>query len=136
VLAELGDPAAVPALLRAVDDPAAAVRATAAQALGRTAPGDPAVAAALSRRLAIERDPLCEVDLAWNLAKTGDRSGLARIRERLQDGNSDAVRAEAAMALGEVGDKTDIALLHRALDGGTGLVRKQASLAVQKLEKT
>jgi hypothetical protein len=35
-----------------------------------------------------------------------------------------------------VGDKTDIALLHRALDGGTGLVRKQASMAVQKLEKT
>ncbi len=136
VLAELADPAAVPALLLALDDPGAAVRAGAVQALGRTAPSDPAVAAALKRRLAVERDALCQVDLAWNLAKGGDRSALPRIRERLLEGNPENVRAEAAMALGEVGDKTDIALLHRALDGGTGLVRKQASMAVQKLEKT
>jgi HEAT repeat protein len=136
VLGELADPAAVPALIPALDDPSAAVRAAAAQALGRTAPTDPAATAALRRRLAVERDPLCQVDLAWNLAKSGDRSGLPRIRELLGEGNSEDVRAEAAMALGEVGDKTDIALLHRALDGGTGLVRKQASMAVQKLEKT
>jgi HEAT repeat protein len=136
VLADLGDAAAAPALLRAVEDPAPAVRAEAARALGRVAPTDPGVAAALRARLAVERDPLCQVDLAWNLAKTGDRSGLPRIRELLREGNSEAARAEAAMALGEVGDKTDIALLHQALDGGTGLVRKQASMAVKKLEKT
>ncbi|HET9300213.1 MAG TPA: HEAT repeat domain-containing protein [Candidatus Polarisedimenticolaceae bacterium] len=136
VLGEIAHPAALPALLPALDDPSAAVRAGAAQALGRIAPADPAVLAALKRRLALERDTLCQVDLAWNLAKGGDRSAVPRIRELLAEGNPEVVRAEAAMALGEVGDKTDIALLHRALDGGTGLVRKQASMAVQKLEKT
>jgi HEAT repeat protein len=136
VLADLGDPSAVPALLRALEDPDARVRGAAGHALGRTAPADPAVLDGLRRQFSKEDDPLCQVDLAWNLARGGDRRGLPRIRELLLAGPSEAVQAGAATALGEVGEKNDIALLHRALVGGTGLVRKQASMAVQKLEKT
>ena len=136
VLADLGERAAVPALLPALADPSPEVRAVVAHALGKTAPEAPEVLEGLKQRLQIEDDPLCQVDLAWNLARGGDRTGLPLIRELLLKGTSEAVQAESAMALGEVGEKNDIALLHRVLDGGTGLVRKQASLAVQKLEKT
>jgi HEAT repeat protein len=136
VLADLPDRSSVPALLRALEDPAPPVRARVSHALGKAAPKDPEVLSALKRRFTTEDDPLCQVALAWNLARGGDRTGLPRIRQLLLEGASENVQAESAMALGEVGDRTDIALLHRVLDGGTGLLRKQASLAVQKLEKT
>jgi HEAT repeat protein len=136
VLSGVGDRSAVPALLRALGDPAPTVRSLASHALGRIAPEDMGVLSGLRHQFERESDPLCEVDLALNLARGGDRRGLPRIRELLLAPSGEAVQAEAAMALGEVGEKNDIALLHRVLDGGTGLVRKQASLAVQKLEKT
>lgn len=136
VLAGVGDRSSLPALLRALADPVPSVRARASHALGKIAPKDMGVLTGLRHQFELESDPLCQVALAWNLARGGDRRGLLRIRELLLPPSGEDVQAEAAMALGEVGEKNDIALLHRVLDGGTGLVRKQAFLAVQKLEKT
>jgi HEAT repeat protein len=134
-LIAIGDRSSVPVLVRALDDPNYKVRALASHALGTIAPADAEVAGALRKRLAAEDHPLVQVDLAWNLARGGDRSEVPRLRELLFKGSPEDVRAEAAIALGEVGDKTDIALLNRAMDDKKGLVRKQAFLAVEKLEK-
>jgi epoxyqueuosine reductase len=54
-LGNLGDPAAVPALLKALHDPSAVVRAHAAWALGRI--GEPSALEILRKRLTRERDP-------------------------------------------------------------------------------
>ena len=53
-------------------------------------------------------------DLAWNLVRMGDSSGLEVLRHYLFRGEPDIVRAEAAMALGDIGEESDIQLLKKA----------------------
>ena len=136
VLGELGDPASVPVLLRALDDPFADVRSRSAHALVTLAPTDAAVHDAMRRRIDVEPEPLPQVHLAWCLAKLGDRSQLATIRRLLADSTAEEVRAEAALALGEVGELDDVPRLEQAVRGeGIGLVRREAYLAIQKLKR-
>jgi HEAT repeat protein len=89
----------------------------------------------MRERLEQEEDGMVRVDLAWSLAAIGDRSRLDVIREMLFRGDPEDVRAEAARALGEVGDDTDVSLLERAMDDKKGLVRQEAYAALQRLKE-
>ncbi len=133
VLRDLADRSSVPALLRALEDPFFKVRSQAAFALARVAPDDAEVRQALHRRLEREQDQIAIVDLAWCLAKMNDPSRLDLIRELLFRGQPEDVRAEAAIALGEVGDASDVPRLERALRDKKGLVRKEARRALERL---
>jgi HEAT repeat protein len=134
-LGEIGDRSSVPTLLRGLEDPFFKVRSLSAHALWELAPDDPEVEAAIKRRLEMERQQMARVDLAWNLARMGDPEGLEVLRLFLFRGDPEDVRAEAAMALGEVGDESDIERLKRAANDKKGLVRQQAVIAIEKLEE-
>lgn len=136
VLGEVGDASSVPVLIRSLEDPFYKVRSMAAHALARLAPDDARVRDALVRRLEVEDIPMTRVDLAWALVKTGDRSAIETVRKLLFEGQPEDVRAEAAMALGDVGDAEDIPWLEKALGDKKGLVRKEAQDSLQKLRKS
>lgn len=135
VLGLLGDASSVPVLLAALEDPYYKVRSLAAHSLLSIAPDSAEVAAALRDRLAVEDNGMVQVDLAWNLAKAGDRGHMGVIRTLLFEGDPEDVRAEAAIALGEVGDKSDVRLLEKAMNDKKGLVRQKAFLSLQKLKE-
>ena len=135
VLGLLGDRSSVPVLCDSLGDSYFKVRSLAAHSLADLAPDDAEVVASMTRRLEIEEHQMVRVDLAWSLAKSGDRSHLDVLRTLLFRGDPEDVRAEAAMALGDVGDKSDIPRLERAINDKMGLVREQAHLAVQKLKE-
>lgn len=134
-LRQLGDRSSVPALLRALEDPYFKVRSLAAHALGTLAPDDPAVADALRARLAAEDVAMTRVDLAWNVVRCGDRSAMQVLRDQLFRGNPEDVRAEAARALGEVGEAQDVPLLSKAMTDKKGLVRSEAFKSFEKLKE-
>ncbi len=132
---EMGDRQLLPALAAALDDPFFRVRCRAAHALVELAPDDAEVREALTHRLSAETEGLARVDLAWSLARMGDRSHFDVIRSLLRAGTEE-VRAEAAMALGDVGDLSDVARLEEALRAdGTGMVWREAYVAIQKLKR-
>jgi HEAT repeat protein len=99
------------------------------------APDDPSVAQDLRRRLEIEDTGMTRVDLAWSLAVCGDRSQLVVVRDLLFRGNPEDVRAQAARALGEVGEPRDIPLLQKAMLDKKGLVRSEAYSSLQKMKE-
>jgi HEAT repeat protein len=134
ILRGLSDASSVPALLRALDDPYYKVRSLAAHALATVAPDDPEVLASLREALQGEEVAITRVDLAWSLARCGDRSGMPVLREQLFRGNPEDVRAEAALALGEVGEAQDTPLLERAIQDKKGLVRSAAFKSLEKLK--
>ena len=135
VLGQLGDDSSVPVLIGALEDPFYKVRSLAAHALADLAPGDSEVHEAVRARLEEEPHEVCRVDMAWSLAKGGDRSRMEVIRNLLSRAADDYGRAEAAMALGDIGEDTDIRLLEKAMNDKSGLVRREAYLAVQKLKE-
>jgi len=135
MVGEMGERRLLPALTVALDDPFYRVRCRAALALVELAPDDQEVKAALTRRLSAETVELAQVDLAWSLARMGDPSHVARIRSLLWAGTEE-VRAEAAMALGDVGDESDVPRLEQAFRAeGTGVLRREAYVAIQKLKR-
>ncbi len=134
VLGEFGDASSVPVLLRALDDPYFKVRSLSAHTLAKVAPSDPQAREAVIRRFAVEEEAMTRVDLAWALAGMGDRSGIPILRELLFKGQPQEVRAEAAKALGEVGEPSDRALLKRASRDKQGMVRDAVSKALDRLE--
>lgn len=135
-LGDLGDPSSVPALERALEDPYFKVRSLAAHALGKIAAKDPQVQSSLAARLAQEDNGMVKVDLAWNLGLGGNRAHMDVLRDLLFKGDPEDVRAEAARALGEVGEAADVALLQRALGDKKGLVRQEAAKSMEKLKKS
>ena len=135
-LGELADRSSISFLIEALDDPYHGVRSMAAQSLVELAPDDAAVREALERRMSGETQALTQVDLAWSLARLGNRSHVDRIRSLLFEGSPEEVRAEAAMALGDVGDETDLARLEKALQADASLVRREAYVAIQKLKRS
>jgi HEAT repeat protein len=135
-IGDLGDASSIPALVRALDDPYFKVRSLASHSLGKIAAKDEQVLAALRARLAAEEHGMVKVDLAWNLALGGDRSRVAVVRSMLFEGDPEDVRAEAARALGEIGEDSDVALLQRALGDKKGLVRQEAFKSLEKLKKS
>ncbi len=132
-LKEIADRSSVPALLKALEDPYFKVRSLSAHALAKVAPSEAEVREALARRLEVETEELTRVDLAWALAKTGDRSAMGIVRELLLKGGLPEVRAEAALALGEVGEPADRDLLAVAARDKKGLVRHEASRSLEKI---
>lgn len=136
VLGEIGDLSSVAALSEALDDPSGAVRSRAAHALVALSPEEPGVQAALRKRLDAEKESMPTVDLAWCLARVGDRSSVDKIRALLAGGETEQVRAQAAMALGEVGEPADVTLLQKAIErNDVGAVRREAYVAIQKLKR-
>jgi HEAT repeat protein len=136
ILGDLGGNDAVPALIAALSDPSAAVRSRAARSLAAVAPQDAAARESLRKRLGVETEELPQVDLAWCLARTGDRAHVDTLRRLLERGATEHVRAEAAMALGDVGDASDVDRLERAMEGDEmGRVRREAYVAIQKLKR-
>lgn len=135
VIGEMGERRLLPALIAALDDAFDRVRCEAAHALVDLAPDDAGVQAALTQRLALERVELVQVDLAWSLARMGDRSHVDRIRDLLRTGTQE-VRAAAAAALGDVGEESDVPRLEEALDvEGMDVLRREAYVAIQKLKR-
>lgn len=136
ILRGLSDASSVPALTRALEDPYYKVRSLAAHALSTIAPADPEVTATLRAALDREEIAITRVDLAWSLARCGDRAGMPILREQLFRGNPEDVRAEAAFALGEVGEAPDVPLLEKAILDKKGLVRSAAAKSLEKLKET
>lgn len=134
VLGNLGDRSSVPAMIEALEDPYFKVRGLSAHGLAKIAPGDPEVIRALNDRLSREDHDVVRVDLAWNLAVCGDRSGLPLIRELLFHGRPDEARAEAAIALGEIGSAEDVPILEKAVRDKRGFVAIEADNALRKLK--
>jgi HEAT repeat protein len=134
-LGKIGDASSVPTLIAGLDDPYFKVRSLCAHSLMSLDPDSTEVHDAIRKRLEIEENGMARVDLAWNLAKAGDRSSMGVIREMLFKGEPEDVRAAAAMALGEVGDESDIERLERAMNDKKGLVKRQAYLALLKLKE-
>lgn len=136
VLGGVGDASSLPVLERALDDPFFKVRCLAAHSISKLATKDEAGRAALEKRLAVESQPMTKVDIAWALVRLGDRSRLAILRDLLFTGSPEDVRAEAAIALGDVGEPSDVATLQKALSDKKGLVRNSVSESIEKLKGT
>lgn len=136
ILAELGDRSSVPSLSQALEDPYFKVRSLAAHALGTIGADEPTVVERLRERLEVEDVAMTRVDLAWNMARCGDRSRLDVVRELLFRGNPEDVRAQAARALGEIGDAQDVDLLEKAMMDKKGLVRSEAFKSFEKLKES
>ena len=102
-LTRLGTPAQG-ALLAALDDPRAPVRATAAEVLGLIG----AVGATVRVESALRADPAVEVRIsaARSLGRLGTRTALAPLLDSLDEDRPPVLRAEAARALGELGAVT------------------------------
>ncbi len=135
VLGMLGNASSVPALMAGLHDPFPKVRSLSAHSLRAIAPDDPRIAGALADRLVVEETGMVRTDLAWNLVLVGERQHLELLRSLLFQEGPEDVRAAAARALGEVGQKSDIALLEKALDDKDGLVRTEVFKAIEKLKE-
>ncbi len=110
-LGEIGDPAAVPALLELLHDPLIGIRAAAAQALGKI--GDEAateqLVQVLNDEIAFMRQSAAEA-----LGKIGDPSAVPALVRALDEWSPD-VRQAAANALGQIGDASAVPQLLEVL---------------------
>ena len=144
-LGALRDPRGVPALEKALYDGDESIRVVAARALGDV-PGPESLEVLLRVALRDEsalraesemvraNAAMAKVDLSWALGSLGDRSGMATLRTLLFKGDPEDVRAEAAIALGELGDASELPVLERALADKMGLVRNRVAEAIDKLK--
>jgi HEAT repeat protein len=133
-LGEIGDRSSLPVLFRSLDDPYYKVRCLSGHAIARIAPGDEEAKTAVAKRLAGEDNGMAQVDLAWALGSLGDRSGMETLRTLLFRGEPEDVRAEAAIALGELGDASELPVLQKALADKMGLVRSRVAEAMDKIK--
>ena len=134
VLGEVADRSSVPVLVRSLDDPFWKVRCLASHSIAKIAPDDADARAAIVTRLQTETTPMARVDLAWSAAAMGDRSQLEVVRSLLFKGEPEDVRAEAAIALGELGDRSDLRVLERAMSDRKGMVRARVADAIDKIK--
>jgi HEAT repeat protein len=132
----VGDRSSLATLLRALGDPYYKVRCLAAHAIAQLAPDDAAARQAMVDRLTVETHGMARVDLAWAVGASGDASHLDVVRTLLFEGQPEDVRAEAAIALGSVGGRSDVPILERALADKKGLVRNRAAEAIDKIKGT
>jgi len=128
-LAAIAAPA-LPALLAALRDPAAAVRTGAAGALGRV--GGPAAVAALTAALADPSEGVRGCSATW-LSGQGDLGvGAALAATALGDAVA-WVRRNAAESLGTLGDAGNVSALIRVLADEDVEVASVAALALRRL---
>lgn len=135
VLGQIADASSTGVLIDALEDPFYKVRSLSAHSLSKIAHSNSEALDSMRRRLEVEDHDLVNVDISWSLAKCGDRSRLKNVRDLLFTGEPEDARAEAAIALGDVGEESDIELLKKALTDKKGLVRKEAYKALQKLKE-
>ncbi len=136
VLGQIGDSSSLPVMLVALEDPFYKVRSLIAHAIKEHADnGDAEVLERLHAALSVEEVQIVKVDMAWALAGLGDDSKVDTIRDLLVTGDPEDVRAEAAMALGDIGTAADLPLLEKAIRDKKGLVGREAALAAQKLKE-
>jgi HEAT repeat protein len=130
-LGQIGTPAATVALLAAVVDAEMSPRRHAA--LGALEMmGEPAVGP-LTELLTSSRDATARQNSAEALGWIGSAQATQALVDALQDG-SEAVRGQAAWALGEIGDTAAQAALERAAEGdGSVLVQAEAQRALSQL---
>ncbi len=160
-LGELGDPRAIPALVRALRDPHAFVRWAAAQAIGRIG-GEEAVALLLPllqesdplvrrsaadalgyldtpavrqalRRALRDPDPTVRRNAIEAVARLGDREAVGILAAVLTTSDDLWVRYSAAEALGVVGDHRAIAALIEAAQDRQVLLRRVAVRSLGRL---
>ncbi|MGC8959912.1 MAG: HEAT repeat domain-containing protein [Chloroflexia bacterium] len=160
-LGDLGDPRAVPALVRALRDPHAFVRWAAAQAIGRIGGEEavvlllpllqerdplvrrsaadalgyldaPAVRQALRRALR-DPDPTVRRNAVEAVARLGDREAVGILAAVLTSSDDLWVRYSAAEALGMVGDHRAIAALIEAAQDRQVLLRRAAVRSLGRL---
>jgi len=127
-LKELGDPNAVPALIKALSDELDFVRESAAIVLGKI--GDSRAVLALIKMLN-DKDAYVRRRAVWALSELGDSSAVPALIKTLGDGNFD-VRENAADALGEIG-KPAVPALAKALFNEDNNVRGNAAIALGKI---
>jgi HEAT repeat protein len=101
-------------LLRAVSDRNAEVRMRATESIGALLRGSNLPAEAIVKRLQ-DQDELVRVAAAETLAEIGDRSAIGSLRNAMAD-RSPLVRSYVAIAIGTLGDKSDVKLLQRHLN--------------------
>jgi len=112
VLARTHDRAALPLLLKAVDDPDDQTRIYALWALGTL--GDPSARGALEKAL-VDPDPGLRKTAAFALGELGDRVAVPLLTEKLDDAVAD-VRWNAALALARLGSNAGVPVLETMLD--------------------
>jgi len=128
-LREFKDPAIVPALCQAIQDPDSKMRRQAASALG--AIKDPVAVPALYHAL---QDPDAHVasQAVSALGAIKDPTAVAALCQALQDPDSE-VRWHVALALGRMDDASAVAALCQALQDPNSPVRGCAALALENM---
>ncbi|HLL64951.1 MAG TPA: HEAT repeat domain-containing protein [Micromonosporaceae bacterium] len=128
------DPAAEPALIRALQHPAPLVRVTVLDALGLLGAAASAVPVAEVARA----DPSTEVRVAAvaTLGRLGGRAALAPLAEAVLAHEPEPLRAAAARALGDLGNAAAVASLGLLLDDPRYRVAHEAARALRRLGPT
>lgn len=131
-LGEIGDPRAIPTVIKALADYHGVTRGKAAWALWQLQKAD--CAPVVQQALAVEQDDMPGIVMAHVLVLAGQPQAIEYLEDQVIRGRNNMARAEAARALGEVGRKESVIALDRAFrEDRDGLVLREASLAIQKL---
>lgn len=131
LLARLRTPGTAPALLRALDDADAALRAAVARSLGESSLEE--AAGPLAGVLRDDADAEVRKAAAYALGLLGQPASVAPLVAALQGDASPAVRGMAAEALSDVGDPAAIEPLIAAFGDGDPAVRFWAVFSVGAL---
>lgn len=132
-LGKIGDKSAVPSLIRALkykED--SVVQWEAAEALGKI--GDRRATPALVEALR-DRSKTVRQKAAMALGKMGNNAGLSHIFWILQDDEDWWNRRDAAAILGNIGDKSVMPYLKKALRDKNKEVREAAKKAIEKIKE-
>jgi HEAT repeat protein len=131
VVSTTGTKELMPIVTNLLKDEFAAVRFTAAVAIGdvKYSPGEYAV-----KRLLNDKDGNAKIAAAYALTKLG-KGNFSDVVYRATENKDQTVRANAALLLGKLGDKKNVQLLYRVLrdSDSTDKVRLQAVEAIAML---
>ncbi len=130
-LGALDDPAASPALMKALSDSESPVRQQSAWALG--AIDESSAVEALIRALKDSDDGVRQ-QAAWALGAIDDPRAVNPLMQSLKDSDPE-VREQAAWALGAIGDNRALDALLPALKDAEARVRRQAAWAIGVLSR-
>jgi HEAT repeat protein len=131
-LGEIGDPRAIPTVIKALADYHGVTRGKAAWSLWQLEKAE--CAGPVQQALAVEQDDMPSIVMAHVLVLSGQPQAIEYIEDQLIRGRTNMARAEAARTLGEVGRKESVIALDRAFrEDRDGLVLREASIAIKKL---
>ncbi|CCI30625.1 Similar to tr/Q8YVS1/Q8YVS1 (fragment) [Microcystis sp. T1-4] len=128
-LGKIGSEAAIPGLLKALEDSNEDVRSNAAEALGKI--GSETAIPGLLKALKDSDWDVCE-EAAEALGKIGSETAIPGLLKALKDSYF-SVRWKAAAALGKIGSETAIPGLLKALEDSDRFVRSDAAEALAKI---